>query len=102
MTDNGFGDAYATVGSDKVQILSGIRTGTGEWAVGDSCLSCISFPTSGNIAVHTYSFNAGGLYERFDAPQDLGVYVHSYDGDDLWIIIGQNDEWISYAFVFEI
>ncbi|KAH8589871.1 glycoside hydrolase superfamily [Bisporella sp. PMI_857] len=102
MTDDGLGDVYATVGSDKVRILSGVRTGTGEWAVGVRCLSCVGLPTSGNISVHTYSFNAGGLYERFDAPQDLGVYVHSYDSDDLWIIIGQNDEWVSYAFEFEI
>lgn len=50
-TDDRLFDVYATVGNDKVRILSGARHTTGTWAITVNNLSAVGLPTSGTLNI---------------------------------------------------
>lgn len=96
-------DTYATVGSDKVRILTGVRISTGTWKVTVNSLSSVGLPTSGTLNIHTWGFPINGdHYGEVDAPTDLGWYGHEYSGDTVTFPIYQTDSTTAYAFEFDI
>ncbi|KAH8658848.1 glycoside hydrolase family 39 protein [Tricladium varicosporioides] len=94
-------DTYATVGSDMVRVLTGVRITSGTWQVTINGLSKVGLPTSGTLNIHTWGFPfTGGHFGQVDAPTDLGWYGHTYSGDSVTFPIYQTDTTTGYAFEF--
>lgn len=102
MTQDTLGDTYAVVGNDRVRILAGVRPTNGTWGIVLSGLSAVGLPTDGELLIQTWRFESGDLYTEIDAPTDLGYYTHSYTDDILYVVIGQDDPDVAYAFEFAI
>jgi hypothetical protein len=62
-------DAYATIGSDMLRVLVGVRpeAGTGTWELTLNGLSQIGLATSGSVNIHTWGFTYPGKYTEVDA-----------------------------------
>ncbi|KAH7418322.1 glycoside hydrolase family 39 protein [Cadophora sp. MPI-SDFR-AT-0126] len=96
-------DTYATVGTDKVRVLTGVRIMTGTWQVTINGLSSVGLPTSGSLSIHTWGFPfTGGHFGEVDAPNDLGYYSHDYSGNSVTFPIYQTDTSTAYAFEFDV
>ncbi|TVY48530.1 hypothetical protein LOCC1_G001308 [Lachnellula occidentalis] len=94
-------DTYATVGSDTVKVLTGVRITTGTWQVEINDLSAVGLADSGTLNIHTWSFPAtGGHFGEVDGPTDLGWYEHTYSGNSVTFPIYQTDTSTAYAFEF--
>ena len=96
-------DTYATVGTDMVRVLTGVRITTGTWQITINGLSSVGLPTSGSLNIHTWGFPfTGGHFGEVDAPNDLGYYSHDYSGDSVTFPIYQTDTSTAYAFEFAV
>jgi hypothetical protein len=96
-------DTYATVGTDKVRILSGVRITTGTWQLTVKGLSKVGLPKSGSLSIQTWGFPfTGGHMGEVDQPTDLGIVAHTYSGDSVTFPIYQTDTTTSYAFEFAV
>lgn len=97
-------DCYGTVGTDKVRLLVGVRLQTGTWSLQVNKLSAVGLPTSGSLSIHTWGFPVGSdvHYGEIDAPQDLGIYAHTYSGDSVTFPIYNTDVNRAYAFEFSV
>jgi hypothetical protein len=113
-----FLDAFATVGSDKLRVLVGVRPsgGEGTWTLTLNDLSALGFSSSGTVNIQTYGFPFPGAYDEVTAyvhlhsfvgdstdparPTNLGIASHSYSGDLVSFKIYNTD--ISRAYAFEI
>lgn len=96
-------DTYATVCSDMVKILTGVRVATGTWEVTVKSLSSVGLPLSGSVRIRTWAFPfTGGHYGRVDAPNDLGWVEHTYSGNSVTFPIFQTDTTTGYAFEFVV
>jgi hypothetical protein len=94
-------DTYATVGSDMVRVLTGVRITTGTWQVTINDLSAVGLPQSGTLNIHTWGFPlTGGHFGEVNAPNDLGWYGHTYEGNTVTFPIYQTDSSTAYAFDF--
>lgn len=100
-TADKMGDVYAVVGDDRVRLLVGARIVTGTWTINVSRLSRIGLPTSGEINLHTYRFDAAtNQFQRFDSPSDLGVSRHAYSNNEINISVNSTDPLVGFAFEF--
>jgi hypothetical protein len=96
-------DTYATVGSDMVRILTGVRITTGTWQITVNDLSAVGLPKSGSLNIHTLGFpDTGGHYAEVDAPNDLGWYEHTYSGNSVTFPVFQTDALTAWAFEFYV
>lgn len=96
-------DTYATVGSDMVRILTGVRITTGTWQITVNDLSAVGLPESGSLNIHTWGFpDTGGHYAEVDAPNDLGWYAHTYSGNSVTFPVYQTDALTAWAFEFYV
>ncbi|KAF8864063.1 glycoside hydrolase [Acephala macrosclerotiorum] len=97
-------DTYATVGTDKVRVLTGVRPSTtGTWAITIENISAVGLGTSGTLDIHTWGFpGAGGHFGEVDAPTDLGWYSHTFSGNSVTFPIYQTDTVTAYAFEFYV
>lgn len=95
-------DTYATVGSDMVRILTGIRIVTGTWRINVESLSSVGLPVSGSLNIHTWGFLDAGHYGGVDGPIDLGWYEHEYTSDTITFPVYHTDNSTAYAFEFYI
>ncbi|KAF4635327.1 hypothetical protein G7Y89_g2773 [Cudoniella acicularis] len=94
-------DTYATVGTDMVRVLTGVRIATGTWQITINDLSAVGLPTSGTLNIHTWGFPfTGGYFGEVDAPTDLGWYEHTYEGNSVTFPVYQTDTTTAYAFEF--
>lgn len=101
---DGLADAYTTIGSDKVRTIAGVRLATGTWLLTFNNLSSVGLPTAGQLPVQTWAFTFNGLWGRVDAPQDRGVYTHTYSGNSVSfeIRVPAADQPVAFAFEFGI
>ncbi|KAJ0107087.1 hypothetical protein J7T55_006967 [Diaporthe amygdali] len=97
-------DVYATVGSDKLRALAGVRVKTGTWALTLKNLSAVGLPPVGELRIQTWGFTYEIPEAELDAPTDRGIATHSYTNDEITIAIYQTEEdWkTAWAFEFEI
>lgn len=95
-------DTYATVGTDKVRILCGVRISTGTWQITVNSLSSVGLPTSGSLTIQTWGFPDAGHFGEVDAPTNLGTYAHTYSGNSVTFPIYQVDTTTAYAFEFVV
>ncbi|KAI9655101.1 MAG: hypothetical protein M1821_005584 [Bathelium mastoideum] len=97
-------DVYATVGSDQVRVLTGVRLATGTWYITINKLSAVGLPTSGSLNIHTWGFVDKGHYGEVDAPTDRGTVAHTYSGDSVTFAVYQTsqDEYTAWAFEFAV
>ncbi|TVY75814.1 hypothetical protein LSUE1_G004577 [Lachnellula suecica] len=97
-------DTYATVGTDLVRVLTGVRITTGTWQITINDLSAVGLPTSGTLNIRTWSFPypSGGHFGEVDAPTDLGYYGHVYSGNSVTFPVYQTDTTTAYAFEFAL
>jgi hypothetical protein len=66
-------DTYATVGTDMVRVLTGVRIETGTWQITINDLSAVGLATSGSLNIHTWGFPfTGSHFGEVNAPTDLG------------------------------
>jgi hypothetical protein len=94
-------DVYATIGKDKVRVLTGVNIVTGTWYITINNLSSVGLPTSGSLAIHTYGFVDNGHYGGVSAPTDRGVYSHTYSGNSVTFAVYQTDADKNTAWAFE-
>lgn len=67
-------DAYATVGTDLVRVLTGVRIEMGTWEVEVTGLEAVGLPGEGTLSIHTWGFmDTGAHFGEVDGPTDLGV-----------------------------
>ncbi|RDW59995.1 glycoside hydrolase-3 [Coleophoma crateriformis] len=95
-------DTYATVGTDLVRVLTGVRIQNGTWQVTINDLSAVGLPTSGTLDIHTWGFTWNDHFGEVDGPTDLGYYGHDYTGDSVTFPIFQTDVVTAYAFEFAV
>lgn len=95
-------DTYATVGTDKVRILCGVRISTGTWQITVNSLSSVGLPTSGSLTIQTWGFPDAGHFGEVDAPTNLGTAAHTYSGNSVTFPIYQVDTTTAYAFEFVV
>lgn len=97
-------DVYATIGADKVRVLTGVRLQTGTWYITINKLSSLGLPTSGSLSIQTWGFVDKGHYGEVDAPTDRGVVAHVYSGDSVTFPVYQTsvDEYTAWGFEFAI
>lgn len=102
-SDDGYLDAYATVG-DKARVMVGVRLNTGTWTLQLNNLDSLGLPASGDLNVHTYGFQVGddAHYSRVDGPTDLGCYGHDYSNGQVSFSVYQDDKTPAYVFEFDI
>jgi len=93
-------DTYATVGTDMVRILAGVRITEGTWQITINDLDCVGLPRSGSLDIHTWGFPFNGYFGEVDGPNDLGWAVHSYTGNSVTFPVFQTDNSTGYAFEF--
>ena len=91
-------DTYATVGTDMVRILTGVRIQTGTWQITVDNLSAVGLATSGTLNIHTWGFYTNGYYAEVDGPADLGWVEHTYSGNSVTFPIYQVNTTTAYAF----
>jgi hypothetical protein len=91
-------DTYATVGTDMVRILTGVRIQTGTWQITVDNLSAVGLATSGTLNIHTWEFYTNGYYAEVDRPVDLGWVAHTYSGNSVTFPIYQVNTTTAYAF----
>lgn len=103
MSDDGYLDAYATVG-DKARVMVGVRINTGTWTLQLNDLTAIGLPASGTLNVHTWGFPVGSdaHWSEVDGPTDLGYYGHDYSNGEVSFPVYQNDKTTAYVFEFDI
>ncbi|KIM93779.1 hypothetical protein OIDMADRAFT_61414 [Oidiodendron maius Zn] len=95
-------DVYATANpKDKVRILAGGQTATGNWTINVENLSGVGLPKSGNVHIQTWAFNGDGHYVPTMGPTDLGVTPYTYSNNMLSIPIDQYTNYTAYAFEFQ-
>ncbi|KAF5240632.1 hypothetical protein FANTH_9483 [Fusarium anthophilum] len=94
-------DVYATIGTDKVRVLTGVNIATGTWYITINNLSSVGLPTSGSLAIHTYGFDDNGHYGGVSAPSDRGVYSHTYSGNSVTFPVYQTTQDKNTAWTFE-
>lgn len=92
-------DVYATV-DDKVRILAGSQTATGNWTINVNNMSSVGLPQKGSISIRTLAFGGNGHYVPTYGPTDLGVMHYSYFDNKLVISIDQSTNYTAYAFEF--
>lgn len=97
-------DVYATVGDDKVRVLTGVRLQTGTWFITINGLSSVGLPESGSLDIHTLGFIDNGHFGEVEAPTDRGYYSHSYSGNSVTFPVyqTQQDELTAWAFEFAV
>lgn len=95
-------DTYATVGTDMVRILTGVRIQTGTWQITVDNLSAVGLATSGTLNIHTWGFYTNGYYAEVDGPADLGWVEHTYSGNSVTFPIYQVNTTTAYAFEFYV
>ncbi|EKD13577.1 uncharacterized protein L3040_007220 [Drepanopeziza brunnea f. sp. 'multigermtubi'] len=96
-------DTYATVGTDMVRVLTGVRISKGTWQITIKNLSAVGLPASGSLNIHTWGFPfTGGHFGQVNAPDDLGWYAHDYTGDSVTFPVYQTDTSTAYAFEFRV
>lgn len=94
-------DTYATYDNKKVKVLVGARFVSGLWYVTLENLSAYGLPKAGNLTIQTWGFPGATVWTIVQAPTDLGLYTHTYDGNSLTFPIFQNDQTTAYAFEFD-
>lgn len=101
---DGLADAYTTIDSDTVRTLAGVRLSTGTWLLTINNLGSVGLPASGELPIQTWAFTFDGLWSRVDAPQDRGVFTHTYSDDSVTfeIRVPQEDQPVAFAFEFGI
>jgi len=98
-------DAYATVGTDLVRTLVGVRITEGTWQVTINDLSAVGLPEAGTLDIHTWGFPVSSVDEHYgevDGPTDLGFVEHTYSGDSVTFPIFQVDTTTAFAFEFSV
>lgn len=96
-------DTYATVGTDLVRVLTGVRIETGTWQITIDDLSSVGLPEEGTLEIQTWGFPfTGSHFGEVDAPTDLGIVGHDYTGDSVTFPIYQTDSSTAYAFEFAV
>lgn len=91
-------DVYATIGTDKLRVLCGVRLEIGTWELTLQGLSAIGLATSGSVNIQTYGFPDTGVFGEVDAPTNLGIVAHTYSGNLVTFPIYQVDTTTAYAF----
>jgi len=100
---DGLLDAYATVGTDKVRVIVGVRQETGTWDLTLNGLDSIGLGTSGTVTVQTWGFpDTGGHFGEVDAPTNLGLVDHTFTGGSVTWQVYQTDTTTAYAFEFAV
>ncbi|VUC22509.1 unnamed protein product [Clonostachys rosea] len=95
-------DAYATVGQDKVRVLTGVRVKTGTWALTIKNLGAAGLPSSGQMAIQTWGFTYKIPEAELAALTDRGVAMHQYSNDEITIAIYQTEEDWKTAWAFKL
>lgn len=93
-------DVYATIDSDKVRILCGVRITEGTWQITVENMSAVGLPTSGTIDIQTWGFAGTDVWEEVDSYSDRGIVSHTYSGNTLTFPIYQTDTSTAWAFEF--
>ena len=103
-TGDGLMDVYATKGTDKVRVLTGVRLKTGTWYITINNLSAAGLPTSGSLSIHTLGFVDKGHYGEVDALTDRGLYSHTYSGNSVTFPVYQtsDDQYTAWSFEFNV
>ena len=97
-------DCYATVGTDKVRLLVGVRITSGTWNLQVNGLTSVGLPSSGTVNIQTYGFPAASdvHYGEINGPTNLGVVGHTYSGGSVTFPVYQTDTTTAYAFEFNV
>ncbi|KAJ5945958.1 hypothetical protein N7454_002797 [Penicillium verhagenii] len=93
-------DVYATVDSDTVRILCGVRITEGTWQITVDNMSAVGLPTAGTVDIQTWGFAGTDVWEEVDAPSNRGIVSHTYTGNTLSFPIYQTDASTAWAFEF--
>ncbi len=95
-------DVYATIGTDKVRILCGVRTDIGTWELQVNNLSAVGLPTSGTLNIQTWGFDGADVWVIASAPSNRGIVAHTYSGNSVTFPIFQTDAHTAWAFEFSV
>ncbi|KAK4232940.1 hypothetical protein C8A03DRAFT_19883, partial [Achaetomium macrosporum] len=94
-------DIYATIGSDKVRILAGVKVQTGTWAVTIKGLAAVGY-TSGSVLVQTYSFDGQSTRTIASDPTNRGTANYPITNGAITIVIRQAANYTGWAFEFPV
>ena len=100
-TGDGIMDVYATIASDKVRTLAGVRLKTGTWYITIKGLTSVGLPASGTLNIQTYGFEDKGHFGRLDGSSNRGVFGHAYSGNSVTFPVYQTTEDKNTAWAFE-
>ncbi|KAK4139454.1 glycoside hydrolase family 39 protein [Dichotomopilus funicola] len=80
-------DVYATRGStaNSVKILASSRGADGIWDIKVTGLDAVGLPVSGSVSTQTWRFDYKGKYGEVGTPVNLGVVVHQYSNNEVWV-----------------
>lgn len=94
-------DTYATIGSDKVRVLAGVKVQTGTWAVTIRGLNAVGY-TSVSVPVQTYSFDGQSVTTIASDPTNRGTVNYSITNGAITIPIHQTATYTGWAFEFPV
>lgn len=94
-------DTYATIGSDKVRVLAGVKVQTGTWAVSIQGLGAVGY-TSGSVSVQTYSFDGQSTTTIAGDPTSHGTTDYPITNGAITIPIRQTASYTGWAFEFPV
>jgi hypothetical protein len=94
-------DTYATIGSDKVRILAGVKLQTGTWSLVVQGLSAVGY-TSGSVTVQTYEFDGTSTNVIASGPTDKGSKTYNIVDGAITILIHQDVKSSGWSFEFPV
>jgi hypothetical protein len=99
-TDTKF-DVYATVGTDRVRILTGVKLQTGTYTLQVANISALGLPSSGSVSIDTWGFLGSDPLTPTGAPAFLNTVSHTYSGNVLSFPVYQTETHSAYAFEWD-
>jgi len=94
-------DAYATIGSDKVRILAGLKVHTGSYALAVQGLDAVGY-AGGSVPVSAYSFDGGSIRTIATGAASRGSTSYSITKNAITIPISQTTNSTGWVFEFPV
>jgi hypothetical protein len=96
-------DAYATVGSDKVRILAGVKASTGTWGLQVQGLQSVGYAAGATVAVTTYSFGGANVNTAVSPIATLvGTTNYVASNGVITIDVHQTNNYTGWAYEFAV
>ena len=97
-------DVYATIGSDKVRILAGVKVHTGTYTIVVRGLEAVGYTAHGTVKVATFSFDGESTTTKItrEEPIPRGSTDYRVVDDSMTIEVRQTANHTGWAFEFDV